>query len=306
MSTVDRSNPMAAVRHLTNAVLLFDGAMGTTLNNYPDRDWEAPEEVTLRHPDRLSQVHSAYVDAGADVITTNTFGGNLIRLKRADLINQAREINRRAATLAREAAGDNAWVAGSMGQSGDFLEPLGDITREQMHEAFAVQADHLKAGGADLLLCETFSDVQEVKIAITAAKATGLPVFATMTYDINLHTMMGIAPADGLHACESAGADVVGCNCGNGPEEMSQVLQQMIDASPNSQLMAQSNAGVPELIDGQVCYTYPAERMVDFARQWIKDGVRIIGTCCGSTNQTTALLRKMIDDEARPPIQNQP
>ena len=269
--------------------------MGTTLNDYPDRDWEAPEEVTLRYPDRLMKVYESYVASGADVITTNTFGGNLIRLKRAQLTDQTQEINRRAAEIARDAAGDSSWVAGGMGQSGDFLEPLGDITPDEMHEAFAVQAEHLKAGGADLLLCETFSDLQEVKIAIGAAKSTGLPVFATMTYDINLHTMMGVGPADGMRACEQAGADVVGCNCGNGPEEMGQVLQQMVDAGPIRPLMAQSNAGVPELIEGKVCYTYPPERMVEFARQWVQLGVGVIGSCCGSTHGTTGLLRQMLD-----------
>ena len=295
---VDRSDALAPVRHLEDGVLLFDGAMGSNLNEYEGQDWEAPEEVTLRHPHLLQQLYADYVVAGADVISTNTFGGNLIRLKRAGLLDQAADFNRRAAEMAREAAGDKAWVAGDIGQSGDFLEPLGEITPDEMHEAFAVQAEHLKAGGADLLLCETFSDIQEVQIAIRAAKETGLPVFATMTYDINLHTMMGVAPAAGLRACEEAGADVIGCNCGNGPEEMTQVLQQMVEAGPRRPLMAQSNAGVPELIGGKVCYTYPPERMVEFAAQWIDLGVGVIGSCCGSTNHTTALLREMIDGRA--------
>ncbi len=295
---VDRSDAWAPVRRLDDGVLLFDGAMGSTLNANEDLDWEAPEEATLRHPHLLERVYAAYVAAGADVISTNTFGGNLVRLKRAGLLEQAGEFNRRAAEMAREAAGDKAWVAGDIGQSGDFLDPLGEITPDEMYEAFAVQAEHLKAGGADLLLCETFSDIQEVQIAIKAAKETGLPVFATMTYDINLHTMMGVAPADGLRACEEAGADVVGCNCGNGPEEMTQVLQQMVDAGPTRPLMAQSNAGVPELIGGKVCYTYPPERMVEFAEQWIELGVSVIGSCCGSTDHTTTLLREMIEGRA--------
>ena len=192
-------------------------------------------------------------------------------------------------------AGTDAWVAGDIGQSGDFLEPLGDVTEARMTEAFRVQAEQLAEGGVDILLCETFSDIREVQIAIQAASSTGLPVFATMTYDINLHTMMGVAPADGMRACEEAGAAVVGCNCGNGPEEMTQVLDQMLAAGPRRPLMAQSNAGVPELIDGRVCYLYPPEKMVEFARQWIDDGLSVIGSCCGSTNQTTHLLREMID-----------
>ncbi len=269
--------------------------MGTTLNAFEDRDWEAPEEVTLRYPDRLLDVYRAYVAAGADVISTNTFGGNLIRLQRAGLEDRAEDINRTAAALAREAAGDGAWVAGDIGQSGDFLQPLGDITPEQMDEAFGVQAEYLAAGGADLLLCETFSDTKEVDIAIRAAKRTGLPVFATMTYDINLHTMMGVAPADGLRACEAAGADVVGCNCGNGPEEMDQVIDQLVAAGPRVPLMAQSNAGVPELIEGQILYRYPDQKMTEYASAWIEKGVRVIGSCCGSTAHTTKLLREMID-----------
>lgn len=292
---VDRSTPEAVLDALAQRPLLFDGAMGSTLNDFPDRDWEAPEEATLRFPDLMAGVYQAYLNAGADVLSTNTFGGNLIRLQRAGLTEKSEAINRGAAEQARAVAGDDAWVAGDIGQSGDFLEPLGDITEARMSEAFRVQAEQLAEGGVDLFLCETFSDIREVQIAIEAASSTGLPVFATMTYDINLHTMMGVAPADGLRACEEAGAAVVGCNCGNGPEEMTQVLDQMLAAGPRRPLMAQSNAGVPELIDGRVCYLYPPEKMVEFARRWIERGVSVVGSCCGSTNQTTLLLREMID-----------
>ena len=293
--SVDRTTPDAVLRALARRPLLFDGAMGSNLNDFPERDWEAPEEATLRFPDRMAEVYQAYVNAGADVLTTNTFGGNLIRLERAGLVSKSDAINRGAAEQARAVAGADAWVAGDIGQSGDFLEPLGDVTEERMTEAFRVQAEQLAEGGVDILLCETFSDIREVQIAIQVASSTGLPVFATMTYDINLHTMMGVAPADGMRACEEAGAAVVGCNCGNGPEEMTQVLDQMLAAGPRRPLMAQSNAGVPELIDGRVCYLYPPEKMVEFARQWIEDGLSVIGSCCGSTNQTTHLLREMID-----------
>ena len=293
--SVDRTTPDAVLRALARRPLLFDGAMGSNLNDFPDRDWEAPEEATLRFSDRMAGVYQAYVDAGADVLSTNTFGGNLIRLERAGLVDKSEAINRGAAEQARAVAGTDAWVAGDIGQSGDFLEPLGDVTEARMTEAFRVQAEQLAEGGVDILLCETFSDIREVQIAIQAASSTGLPVFATMTYDINLHTMMGVAPADGMRACEEAGAAVVGCNCGNGPEEMTQVLDQMLAAGPRRPLMAQSNAGVPELIDGRVCYLYPPEKMVEFARQWIDDGLLVIGSCCGSTNQTTHLLREMID-----------
>ena len=292
---IDRSTPDAILRALAERPLLFDGAMGSMLNDFEDRDWEAPEEVTLRFPDRMAAVYRAYVDAGADVISTNTFGGNLIRLKRAGLVDRAEAISRMAAEQARAAAGDDAWVAGDIGQSGDFLEPLGSVTEAEMSEAFRVQAEALAAGGADLLLCETFSDTREVQIAVQAARSTGLPVFATMSYEINLHTMMGVAPADGMRACEDAGADVVGCNCGNGPDEMTQILDQMLAAGPTRPLMAQSNAGVPELVDGRVCYLYPPEKMVDFAEQWIESGVSIVGCCCGSTAHTTRLLRQMVD-----------
>ncbi len=292
---VDRSTPDAVLRALAGRPLLFDGAMGSVLNDFPDRDWEAPEEATLRFPDLMAAVYQGYLDAGADVLSTNTFGGNLIRLQRAGLTEKSEAINRGAAEQARAVAGDDAWVAGNIGQSGDFLEPLGEITEARMTEAFRVQAEQLAEGGVDLLLCETFSDIREVQIAIQAAGSTGLPVFATMTYDINLHTMMGVAPVDGMRACEEAGAAVVGCNCGNGPEEMTQVLEQMLAAGPQRPLMAQSNAGVPELIDGRVCYVYPPEKMVQFARRWQDAGVSVIGSCCGSTSQTTRLFREMID-----------
>ena len=293
--SIDRSVPDAVLQAIAERPILFDGAMGSLLNDFEDRDWESPEEATLRFPDRMEAVYRSYVDAGADVISTNTFGGNLIRLKRAGLVDQAEAISRSAAEQARAAAGGDAWVAGDIGQSGDFLEPLGTVTEAEMSEAFRVQAEALADGGADLLLCETFSDTREVQIAIQAARSTGLPVFATMSYEINLHTMMGVAPADGMRACEDAGADVVGCNCGNGPDEMTQILDQMLAAGPKRPLMAQSNAGVPELVDGKVCYLYPPEKMVDFAEQWIHSGASIIGSCCGSTAHTTRLLREMID-----------
>ena len=293
--SADRSDHGAILRALADRPILFDGAMGTTVNNFEDQDWEAPEEVTVRYPDRMLGIYHAYLEAGADVLTTNTFGGNLIRLERAGLTDLVMEINRGAAEQARSVAGDQAWVAGDIGQSGDFLEPLGSVTEAEMVEAFRVQAEYLAEGGADLLLCETFSDIREVQIAIQAARSTGLPVFATMTYDINLHTMMGVAPSDGMKACEEAGADVVGCNCGNGPEEMTQVFDQMLIAGPRRPAMLQSNAGVPELIDGKVCYVYPPERMVDFAREWIERGAAVIGSCCGSTTTTTRMLRTMID-----------
>ena len=292
---VDRSDSGSLLRSLDDHPLLFDGAMGTTVNNFEDRDWEAPEEVTVRYPDRMLGIYRAYLEAGADVLTTNTFGGNLIRLKRAGLTDLVVEINRGAAEQARSVAGDQAWVAGDIGQSGDFLEPLGSVTEAEMVEAFRVQAEYLAEGGADLLLCETFSDIREVQIAIQAARSTGLPVFATMTYDINLHTMMGVAPKDGMRACEEAGADVVGCNCGNGPEEMTQVFDQMLTTGLRRPAMLQSNAGVPELVDGKVCYVYPPERMVDFAFQWIQKGAVVIGSCCGSTTTTTRMFRAMID-----------
>ena len=292
---VDRSDSGSLLRSLDDRPLLFDGAMGTTVNDFEDRDWEAPEEVTVRYPDRMLGIYRAYLEAGADVLTTNTFGGNLIRLKRAGLTDLVVEINRGAAEQARSVAGDQAWVAGDIGQSGDFLEPLGSVTEAEMVEAFRVQAEHLADGGADLLLCETFSDIREVQIAIQAARSTGLPVFATMTYDINLHTMMGVTPKDGMRACEDAGADVVGCNCGNGPEEMTQVFDQMLTTGLRRPAMLQSNAGVPELVDGKVCYVYPPERMVDFAFQWIQKGAAVIGSCCGSTTTTTRMLRAMID-----------
>ena len=292
---IDRSDSGSLLRSLADRPLLFDGAMGTTVNDFEDRDWEAPEEVTVRYPDRMLGIYRAYLEAGADVLTTNTFGGNLIRLKRAGLTDLVVEINRGAAEQARSVAGDQAWVAGDIGQSGDFLEPLGSVTEAEMVEAFRVQAEHLADGGADLLLCETFSDIREVQIAIQAARSTGLPAFATMTYDINLHTMMGVTPKDGMRACEDAGADVVGCNCGNGPEEMTQVFDQMLTTGLRRPAMLQSNAGVPELVDGKVCYVYPPERMVDFAFQWIQKGAAVIGSCCGSTTTTTRMLRAMID-----------
>jgi 5-methyltetrahydrofolate--homocysteine methyltransferase len=260
-----------------------------------NKDWETPEELSLREPDRVREMHRDYVDAGADVLTTNSFGGNRIRLTRAGLADQLEAFNRSAAELAREVAGDKVLVAGDIGPSGEFLEPLGDHPYSEFVDAFAEQSRALAAGGVDFLLIETMSDLGEVRTAIEGAKSTGLGVVATMSFDTNKRTMMGVTPADAARAMVEYGADAVGANCGNSPDEMTDILREMREAMPDAVTLGQANAGIPEIRGGRVVYNSSPEEMAGHARQWAELGVQAIGACCGSTPETIRAIGEVVD-----------
>lgn len=259
-----------------------------------NKDWETPEELNLREPNRVRDMHRAYVDVGAEVITTNSFGGNRIRLTRAGLADQLQAFNRTAAELAREIAGDNILVAGDIGPTGEFLEPLGNHPYHEFVDAFAEQSYALAAGGVDFLLIETMSDLGEVKAAIEGARSTGLGVVATMSFCTNKRTMMGITPANAARSMVEYGAHAVGANCGNGPDEMTDILQDMCGTMPDTVILGQSNAGIPEIRGGQVVYDCSPDDMVGYARQWAAYGVKAIGGCCGSTPQTIEAIGQML------------
>lgn len=264
--------------------VLCDGGMGTMLAATPDAHFITSEEFLLKLPERVLEIHKVYAEAGAQVMTTNTFGANRIKLARAGLEARASEMNVTGAKLARQAAGQRAWVAGDMGPTGDLLAPLGDLTFEAAKAAYAEQAASLAEGGADIIIIETMSDLEEARAAIEGAKsATKLPVICTMTFDDHLRTMMGVSPAKAAKALPDYGADVIGVNCGVGPESTLRAIAEMHAARPDALLAAQPNAGLPRLEGTRTVYDMGAEEFAGYTPRFIEAGVRLVGGCCGTT-----------------------
>lgn len=276
------------------AVVLGDGAMGTMLH-LAGLTEGAPEHWNVKQPDTVRSIHRGYVDAGSDFISTNTFGGNRYRLKLDELEDRVVELNEAGARLAREVAGDRL-VAGSIGPTGDLMEPLGTLTPESATAAFAEQAKALKAGGADFALIETMSALEEVQAAVEGARQAGLPAAVTMSFDTNFHTMMGIKPAKAVETISRWGVEVIGANCGNGPAEIERIMTEMAAAKPDGVvLMVKSNAGMPRWAGDRITYGGTPEVMADYARRMLELGVRVIGACCGSTPEHIAHMRMSLD-----------
>ena len=276
-----------------------DGAMGTMLQDAGLNDGGAPELWNVDHADVIEEIMTGYADAGAQLLTTNTFGGSRPRLQMHALEDRVIELNRAAAQIARKVADahEGVYVLGDIGPSGELLEPMGTLTPESAKELFAEQMRGLVEGGVDGFIIETMSDLAEVQAAISAARevAPDLPVFATLSFDTNLHTMMGVSPAQAVVELTNMGADVVGANCGRGFEEMETIASQMAPARPEGTvLMLQSNAGLPELVGADFVYNGTPEGMADLARTLRDFGVNIVGSCCGSTPAHTAAIRSVM------------
>jgi methionine synthase I (cobalamin-dependent) len=269
--------------------LIADGAMGTRLMSLGLDSGEAPERWNLSHPDRVRAVHRSYIQAGSQILLTNSFGGSRFRLRLHGLQDQVAEVNRIAAELARaeaDAAPHPVAVAGSMGPSGELFEPMGVLSFGEAQDGFAEQAAALAEGGVDVLWIETMSDLQEVQAAVMGARAVSdLPVVTTMTFDTNGYTMMGVSPVQALEAMRELGPIALGGNCGNGPDEIERVIRAMHAADPAVTLVAKSNAGIPEFVDGEVCYAGTPELMAQHALRVRELGASIIGGCCGNSPQ---------------------
>lgn len=290
-----------------NSYLIADGAMGTTLMSAGLGSGEAPERWNRSHPDRVRAVHRSYIQAGAQIVLTNSFGGSRFRLKLHGLQGQVAELNRITAELARaeaDAAPHPVAVAGSMGPSGELLEPMGVLSFGEAHDGFAEQAAALAEGGVDVLWIETMSDLQEVQAAVMGARAVSdLPIVTTMTFDTNGYTMMGVSPVQALEAMRELGSIALGGNCGNGPDEIERVMRAMHAADPTVTLVAKSNAGIPEFIDGELCYAGTPELMAQHALRVRELGARIIGGCCGnSPGHVRAMAEALASGEKADPI----
>lgn len=278
-------------------VRVGDGAMGTMLQSAGLDDGGAPELWNVERADEIERILTSYADAGAQLLTTNTFGGSRPRLQMHGLEDRVHELNKAAAEIARRVADAHVdvFVMGDVGPSGELLEPMGTLTPESAQELFAEQIEGLVAGGVDAIVIETMSDLAEVRAAVDAARqvAPELPVFATLSFDTNLHTMMGVSPEQAVVELSSIGADVVGANCGRGFEEMTTIAQKMAEARPEGTLLfMQSNAGLPELVGADFIYNGTPEGMAELAAALKDMGVDVVGSCCGSTAEHTAAIRR--------------
>ncbi|MEZ4590149.1 MAG: betaine--homocysteine S-methyltransferase [Chloroflexota bacterium] len=283
----------------THDYLIADGGLGTMLMAAGLEQGDPPEMWNVLHPDRIRAVHRGYVEAGSQIILTNSFGGTRFRLKLHNLQDRAFELNKAAAELARaeaDAAAQPVVVGGSIGPTGEIMEPVGAMKYADAVAAFAEQAAGLAAGGADVLWIETMSDISEVRAAVEGCReATDLPVVATMTFDTNGRTMMGVTPAQAFAELSAMNLIALGGNCGNGPEEIEGVIQAMYTADQQFPFVAKSNAGIPEYLHGHLHYNGTPEVMAEYAVKVRNYGARIIGACCGSTPAHIAAMRQALD-----------
>jgi 5-methyltetrahydrofolate--homocysteine methyltransferase len=265
---------------------------------------DAPELWNFDHPDRVRTLHRRFIEAGADIILTNSFGGNRYRLKLHNFQDRAREVNLAAARNARaeaDAAQRPVVVAGSMGPTGEIFQPVGTLATEDGASAFAEQAAALKEGGADVLWIETMSSEEELRAAVEGASSAGLPIVTTMSFDTNGRTMMGITPAAFAELTKSLAAKpaAIGANCGVGASELVATILGITAARPESIVVAKGNCGIPQYVDGHIHYDGTPELMADYARIVLDAGARIIGGCCGTSPEHLAAMRAALADHQR-------
>ncbi|MBE0665438.1 MAG: hypothetical protein E4H23_08295 [Chrysiogenales bacterium] len=282
-------------------VLLADGAIGSLLMTRGLPRGAAPESLNLEHPEILEEIARLYLEAGAEIIQTNTFGASPLKLANYGLDGQAVAINENAVRAVRRAVGEQAYLSASCGPSGRILQPYGDTETEKMFASFQMQMQALIQAGADIICIETMSDVNEAQLAIQAARSvsTSIPVMATMTFEATARgffTIMGVTIEKACRELEKAGADFIGSNCGNGSLQMVAIAKEFRKFT-SLPLLIQANAGVPELRSGQVYYPETPEYMAAMCRELIGAGVAVIGGCCGTTPDHIRAMRKMVDEE---------
>ncbi len=287
------------LERLARAPILGDGAMGTLLFQRGIAFDRCFDELNLSEPATVEGVHRAYLAAGAELIETNTFGANPGRLSAHGLEDKSRIIARQGvkiARAAREIVGVNAFVAGAMGPLGKPLEPFGHMTVAEAERGFAAAAEGLLEGGCDLFILETFQDLNEILAALRTIRRVSLdlPVVAQMTFGLDGKTLYGHTPALVVRALKQAGADVVGVNCGVGPQPTLEVLEEIIAAAGDTPVSAMPNAGLPQFVEGRFVYLTSPEYFAEFAARAIDMGVRLVGGCCGTTPAHIAAMRERI------------
>lgn len=279
-------------------VLISDGATGTYLQQHGLEPGGCPEEFNASHPEVVRGMAKAYFDAGSDMVLTNTFGGSRFMQTKYGFEDRVPEFNRLAAEHARsQCPDDDHYVVGSIGPTGEFLEPLGAVSESEMYDALAQQATAMAEGGAHAILVETQMAIEEAAIGVRAAREqTRLPVIATMVFDKGprgFFTMMGVTPERAVRELREAGADIVGANCGNGIDVMLELAREMRDVD-DGPMLVHSNAGIPDLKDGEVVYNESPEYMAERFRSLVEMGINIVGGCCGTGPDHISALSRLL------------
>ncbi len=280
-------------------VLVADGALGTLLMKKELQPGECPESLSLSQPEILKDIAMHYLQAGADIIQTNTFGASPMKLTEYGLEDMTEEINLRAVSLVREIVNNRAYVSGSCGPSGKILKPYGDTEPEALYNGFERQIRSLVSAAIDVVCIETMTDLREAVLAVQAAKAVSarMTVMATMTFDETtkgFYTIMGVSIAEAAAGLQEAGADIIGSNCGNGIENMVRIAREFKEVS-SVPVIIQSNAGKPEMKDGQPYYSESPALFAEKAQELMAAGVSIIGGCCGTTGRHIRAIRDVVD-----------
>jgi 5-methyltetrahydrofolate--homocysteine methyltransferase len=293
MSTATR--PTFSELLSSRRVLLADGATGT---NYQDKGLGlgvAPEEWLFDAPELVLELHREFVDAGVDLILTDTFGATPIRLGDSPLAGRSRDVNLRAVEIAREAAGDTVLVAGSLGPTGQLAEPLGTLGPDECAATYAEQAAALAEGGVDLLVMETFFALEEAVPAIRGIQsASDLPLVVSFSFDRGTHTMMGVSPRDFAEAVSPFGVAALGANCGRSLADADAIVVELLDAAGDVPVWVKPNAGVPRMVGDQAVYEATPEIIAAHVGRYVEQGARIVGGCCGSTPAHVAAIAAAI------------
>jgi 5-methyltetrahydrofolate--homocysteine methyltransferase len=284
----------------TGKTLVSDGAWGTFLYRKGLKPGECPDEWSLTHPGEVEDIARSYINAGSDMVETNSFGANYYKLEHFGLQDKVAAINEAAAQASRRAAGDGKYVIASIGPTGKLLI-MGDVTEDDLYACFKEQAMALEKGGADAVCIETMSDAGEAVLAVRAAKEnTQLEVISTFTFEKTpqgeFRSMMGLTPVDAVRQALDAGADIVGANCGNGMELMADIVREIRAEFPSVYILVHANAGLPSRIDGEDVFPETPDVMAALTPRLLDVGVNIIGGCCGTTPAHIAAIKKAVEN----------
>ena len=291
---------------LAKKTLVADGAMGTMLHARGVGFDKCFDELNLTNPAAVADVHREYIEAGAELVITNTFGANRYKLSKHGLQGDVAEINGAGVELAKRvvaASFKDVLIAGDVGPLGVRIAPYGRVKLEEAREAFAEQIKSLANAGADLIIIETMSDLYEIQEAIRAAKEnSSLPIIASVTFTRDDRTLLGDDPAKVAHRLAASGADVIGVNCSGGPSQLLRILKQMRHAEPNAKFWVKPNAGWPEQVSGRIMYPADADYFGEYALQFREAGANIVGGCCGTTPQHIAAMKKALESSPVAPV----